>query len=66
MRHNGGMHMSAELVTLVLVGVGFVIIYGGIIFAGLAWFLRRMGDRFDKLDQRFDELDCELRTFSAE
>ena len=49
------------MVTIILVAVSFVIILNGIIFAGLAWFLRRMNKRFDELNQGFDELSYKLR-----
>lgn len=55
MRHNRDMHMSVEMITIVLVAVSFVIVLNGIIFAGLAWFLRRMNERFDKADELMDE-----------
>ena len=61
MRHNRDMHMSVEMITIVLVAVSFVIVLNGIIFAGLAWFLRRMNKRFDELNQGFDELSYKLR-----
>ncbi|GAA4478266.1 hypothetical protein GCM10023190_19450 [Enteractinococcus fodinae] len=49
--------MSVELSAIVFCAVGFVIILGGIIFAGLTWFLRRMEARFEKVYQRFDQLE---------
>lgn len=52
MRHNGGMDMSVDLSATVFCAIGFVIILGGIIFAGLTWFLRCMEERFEIWDEK--------------
>lgn len=56
-RHNGGMYMSAEVITIILTAAGVLITLGGGFFAGLAWLLRRMDEQFDKVEARFDKVD---------
>lgn len=57
MRHNGGMYMSAEAISLLLVAAGVLIPLGGGFVAGLAWLLRRMDELMDNVNQRFDKVD---------
>ncbi|GAA4478260.1 hypothetical protein GCM10023190_19430 [Enteractinococcus fodinae] len=57
MRHNGGMYMSAEAISLILVAAGVLITLGGGFVAGLAWLLRRIDELMEKMDQRFDKVD---------
>lgn len=68
MGHNGGMFVSAEAISLMLVAAGVLITIGGGCFAGLAWVVRRMdegfnkadvrvNERFDKVDERFEKVD---------
>src|SRR5699024_9929650 len=56
-RHNGGMYMSAEVITIILTAAGVLITLGGGFFAGLAWLLRRMDEQFDKVEARFDKVE---------
>ena len=49
--------MSAEMISVILVAAGVLITIGGGFFAGLAWLLRRMDERFDTVDKRFDKVD---------
>lgn len=49
--------MSAEMISVILVAAGVLITIGGGFFAGLAWLLRRMDERFDTVDKRFDNVD---------
>ena len=49
--------MSAEVLSMVLVAAGVLITLGGGLFAGLAWLLRRMDERFDTVDRRFEKVD---------
>lgn len=55
MGHNGGMFVSAEAISLILVAAGVLITIGGGCFAGLAWVVRRMDEGFDKADERMNE-----------
>jgi len=48
--------MSAELISVILVAAGLLVALGGCFFAGFAWLKRRIDERFDKLDQRFDQI----------
>src|SRR5699024_1149900 len=57
MGHNGGMYVSAEVISIIFAAAGVLITLGGGFFAGLAWLLRRMDERFDKVDVRFDKVD---------
>jgi len=61
MGHNGGMFVSAEAISLILVAAGVLITIGGGCFAGLAWVVRRMDEGFNKADERvnerFDKMD---------
>ena len=61
MGHNGGMFVSAEAISLILVAAGVLITIGGGCFAGLAWVVRRMDEGFNKADERvndrFDKVD---------
>jgi len=57
MRHNGGMYMSVEVISIILAAAGILITLGGGFLAGLAWMLRRMDEQFDKVDKRFDRID---------
>ena len=52
--------MSAEVVSIMLVAAGLLITLGGGFFAGLAWLLRRMDKRFDKVDERISQVQSEL------
>ena len=49
--------MSAEMISVILVAAGVLITIGVDFFAGLAWLLRRMDERFDTVDKRFDKVD---------
>ena len=57
MGHNGGMYVSAEVISIIFAAAGVLTTLGGGFFAGLAWLLRRMDERFDKVDVRFDKVD---------
>src|SRR5690625_7964831 len=57
MRHNGGMYMSVEVISIILAAAGILITLGGGFLAGLAWVIRRMDEQFDKVDKRFDRID---------
>lgn len=58
MRHNGGMYVSAEVISIILAAAGVLITLGGGFFAGLVWLLRRMDERLDRVDDRFDKVDA--------
>ena len=66
MRHNGGMYLSGEMISVILVAAGLLITLGGGFFAGLAWLLRRMDERFDKVDERFDKVDERMSGLQSE
>src|SRR5699024_5272398 len=77
MGHNGGMFVSAEAISLILVAAGVLITIGGGCFAGLAWVVRRMDEGFDKadermnerfakVDERFDKMDERMRQVQSE
>lgn|SRR5699024_5071537 len=65
MRHNGGMYMSTEVISMVFVAAGVLITLGGSLFAGLAWLLRRMEGLFAKVDQRFEKVDQRFQKIDA-
>jgi hypothetical protein len=50
--------MSAEVISMILVAAGVLITLGGGFFAGLAWMIWRMDERFDKVDERFEKFDA--------
>lgn len=57
--------MSTEVTSMVLVAVGLVIALYGVMFAGFAWFLHRMDERFEKLHRRFDKLEQRFEELDA-
>src|SRR5690625_57503 len=57
MRHSGGMYMSAEAISLILVTACVLIPLGGGFVAGLAWLLRRRDELMDNVNQRFNKVD---------
>lgn len=58
--------MSAEMISVILVAAGVLITIGVDFFAGLAWLLRRMDERFDTVDHRFAKLDEQLTSVRSE
>lgn len=52
--------MSVEVISIILAAAGVLITLGGGFFAGLAWVLRRMDERFDKSDERIGQVQSEL------
>src|SRR5699024_6589654 len=57
MGHNGGMYVSAEVISIIFVAAGVLITLAGGFFAGLAWLLRRLAERSDTVEVRFDKVD---------
>src|SRR5699024_1145742 len=54
---NGGMYMSVELIAVIITAASLLVTAGGGMFAGFAWVLRRMDERFHTVDQKFERID---------
>lgn len=52
--------MSVEVLSIVIAAAGLLITLGGGFFAGLAWLIRRMDERFDNVDERISSVESEL------
>lgn len=57
---NGGVYMSAELIGVVLTGLGVVITLGLGMLSGFAWVSRRIDRVEDKLSTRIDGVEAEM------
>lgn len=52
--------MSAEVIAIVIAAASLLVTLGGGFFAGFAWVVRRMDERFDKVNERIDGLRGEV------
>lgn len=65
--------MSPDSIALIITAAGLLVTLGGGFFAGLAWVVRRMDERFDTVDNcfarvedRFDKVDDQIRGVQEE
>ena len=57
--------MTVEVLAIIIAAASLFVTLGGGLFAGFAWMLRRMDERFDKVYKEFDKVReemSELRT----
>lgn len=68
MRQNGDVFMSVEVLAVIIAAASLFVALGGGLFAGFAWMLRRMderfaqaetsiNERFNNVDEKFDKVD---------
>ena len=68
MRQNGEVFMSVEVLAVIIAAASLFVGLGGGLFAGFAWMLRRMderfaqaetsiNERFNNVDEKFDKVD---------
>ena len=58
--------MSAELIGVMLTGIGIVVTLGTGMFSGFAWVVRRIDRAEDKLSRRIDHVEAEVAEVKAE
>lgn len=57
------MYMSAEVITITVAAASLLVSRGGGLFAGLAWVLRHVDNKFEKVDDKFDKIGAELGNY---
>src|SRR5699024_9887200 len=60
MGHNGAMYMSVEVVSMIITAASLLITLGGMFFAGFAWMMRSMYEKFAKVDARFGQAEASI------
>ena len=58
--NHGPRAVSIEMITIIVSVAALLVTLAGMFIGSFAWLLRRMDDRFDKVDQRFESLAREI------
>ena len=58
--------MSSEVITIIVAAASLLVSMGGGLFAGLAWVMRHMDNKFEKVDAKFDKIGAELGELRAD